>query len=122
MIGKSLTKIVSVELRGTNYSVCGSGSAEMIIVCNNPPFDHKNIWIFLIVLVNLSDLSVKQWPSLGVRTKFKKHATTYLLTIPEAPEVFEIVKQWDDEIRSILTPDGYGLHPFLPELANLIQV
>jgi len=33
--------------------------------------------------VDLYNLSIKQWPRLGVRTKFKKHATTYLLNIPD---------------------------------------
>ncbi len=40
-----------------------------------------------ISAVNLSRLSVKQWPELGVHTKFGKRATTYMLDIPELHSV-----------------------------------
>jgi len=42
--------------------------------------------------VDMDTLSVKQWPRLGVRTKFKKHATTYLLPVPE---LLQVVRDWD---------------------------
>jgi hypothetical protein len=35
------------------------------------------------VAVNLDERTVKQWPKLGVKTKFKKHITAYLLPIPD---------------------------------------
>jgi integrase len=56
-----------------------------------------------IKAIKLNDMSLKQWPSLGVRTKFNKHATTYLLDIPD---LLEVVKEWDNEVRSILTSDS----------------
>jgi len=37
----------------------------------------------LLAAVDLETRNVKQWPSLGVRTKLGKHATTYLLDVPE---------------------------------------
>jgi integrase len=53
--------------------------------------------------VNLDDLSVKQWPKLGVRTKFKKHATTYLLNIPE---LLDVVRDWDNYAKTVSNNDG----------------
>jgi len=45
--------------------------------------------------------TVHQWPSLGVRTKMGKSATTYLL---EIPELIKPVMDWDRYVRSNL-PD-----------------
>lgn len=46
--------------------------------------------------VDLDSFTVRQWPKLGVKTKFKKHATTFLLDIPD---LIEVVKDWDLEVR-----------------------
>jgi len=62
-----------------------------------------------IQAVNISKRIVNQFPSLGVRTKNKKHATTYLLNIPE---LLKVVQQWDDEIRSLLPSNGFWFAPF----------
>ena len=59
--------------------------------------------------VDLDSRTVKQWPSLGVRTKFGKHATTYLLDIPELNSVIE---EWDQLVRSAVPEDGYWFAPF----------
>lgn len=66
--------------------------------------------------VNLKDRSVKQWPRLGVRTKFSKHATTFLLDIPD---LLEVVKQWDDEVRQVLPPTGFWFAPISPETGQI---
>ncbi len=50
-----------------------------------------------LVAVDLDTLTVKQFPRLGVRTKFKKHATTFLLDIPD---LLEVVQAWDKEVRA----------------------
>jgi integrase len=47
--------------------------------------------------IDLEALTIKQWPKLGVKTKFSKHATTFLLDIPD---LLEVVKTWDSEVRS----------------------
>jgi site-specific recombinase XerD len=47
--------------------------------------------------VELDKLTVNQFPRLGVRTKFRKHATTFLLNIPD---LLEVVRLWDIEVRS----------------------
>lgn len=58
---------------------------------------------------DLSSLSVYQWPSLGVRTKFGKHATTYLLNLPD---LLEVVTAWHQKVSDFafwfapLTRDG----------------
>ena len=47
--------------------------------------------------------TVKQWPSLGVRTKFGKHRTTYLLDIPD---LWPVVREWHEEVRAVLPGQG----------------
>jgi site-specific recombinase XerC len=49
--------------------------------------------------VDISNRLVDQFPSLGVRTKNGKHATTYLLDIPE---LLHVVQSWHDEV--VTTP------------------
>lgn len=52
-----------------------------------------------IEAVNIKERQIKQWPSLGVRTEFTKHATTFLLDIPE---LLNVVEKWDEFVRSEL--------------------
>jgi integrase len=52
-----------------------------------------------LACVDLVARTIKQWPSLGVKTKNKKSATTYLLDIPDLSLV---VAKWDVRIRSCL--------------------
>lgn len=47
--------------------------------------------------VDLAKLTVNQFPRLGVRTKFKKHKTTFLLSIPD---LLTVVREWDREVRA----------------------
>ncbi|MFQ5922649.1 MAG: tyrosine-type recombinase/integrase [Anaerolineales bacterium] len=49
--------------------------------------------------IDLSTRTIQQWPSLGVRTKMGKSATTYLINIPE---LLERVESWDRTVRSQL--------------------
>jgi len=49
-----------------------------------------------LAAVDLDSRSVKQWPSLGVRTKLGKHATTYLLDVPELTLVVMAVEYRQD--------------------------
>lgn len=51
--------------------------------------------------VDIGSRSVKQWPELGVQTKFNKRAVTYLLDIPE---LLEVVQEWDKFVRGTLNP------------------
>lgn len=48
--------------------------------------------------VDLDNLAVKQFPKMGVRTKFKKHATTFLLDVPD---LLPVVREWDTEARAL---------------------
>lgn len=66
--------------------------------------------------VDISNRSVLQYPSLGVRTKNSKHAKTFLLYIPE---LLKVVKQWDNEVRSILPPNGFWFAPLSPETGEI---
>jgi integrase len=66
--------------------------------------------------VDLEKLEVYQFPNMGVRTKNKKHATTFLLPIPE---LLEVVKDWDHEVRKV-NPDGLWFAKLETETANLL--
>lgn len=52
-----------------------------------------------IECVDLTNQMVKQWTTLGVKTKNSKSATTYLLDIPD---LMRVVENWDALIRSRL--------------------
>jgi site-specific recombinase XerD len=52
-----------------------------------------------ISAVDLDNLTLRQWPELGVHTKNGKKATTFLLNIPE---ILEPVRLWDEFIRKSL--------------------
>jgi site-specific recombinase XerC len=65
-----------------------------------------------IKAINLNDFSIKQWPALGVATKNQKHATTYMLNIPE---LLPIVQRWDQEVRSHYSDNALWFAPLSPE-------
>jgi len=65
-----------------------------------------------ISAINLSESSIKQWPSLGVRTKFAKKATTFILDIPG---LFEVVYLWDQKVRKHIPENGLWFAPLSPE-------
>ena len=54
-----------------------------------------------ICAIDFDDLSIRQWPELGVRTKNSKKATTYLLPLPE---LLEVARFWDAYVRERLLP------------------
>ncbi len=66
--------------------------------------------------VDIPERKVIQYPSLGVRTKNSKHGITYLLDIPE---LLGIVKEWDDEVRSVLPPTGFWFALLSPETGQI---
>lgn len=66
--------------------------------------------------IDLDNLTIKQWPKLGVHTKFRKHATTYLLDIPD---LLEVVKEWDREIRAVLPDNSFWFAPISPDTGEL---
>lgn len=61
-----------------------------------------------IEAVDIDNLEIKQWPALGVRTKNRKHATTYLLNIPP---LIQVVKIWDTAVREVLPPSAMWYTP-----------
>lgn len=70
-----------------------------------------------IQAVDIFNRVVSQFPSLGVRTKNKKHAVTHLLDIPE---LLKVVQDWDDEVRAILSDNGFWFAP-LSSVTGLID-
>lgn len=69
--------------------------------------------------VDLEKRTIKQWPSLGVHTKFGKHETTVLLVTSDTQELFEIVKAWDNEVRSEISSDGLWFAPGSPDTGEI---
>lgn len=65
-----------------------------------------------IQAVDISNLCVYQYPSLGVRTKNEKAAKTFLLNIPE---LLQIIQAWDDEVRAALPSNGFWFAPLSPD-------
>ena len=64
-----------------------------------------------IKAVDLDDLSIKQWPSLGVKTKNNKSANTYLLNIKP---LLRVVRKWDQFIREYLSENSFWFAPLSP--------
>ncbi len=62
--------------------------------------------------VDIEGRTIKQFPSLGVRTKYRKYAVTYLLPILE---LIPNVQDWDREVRMVLSDDGYWFAPISPD-------
>ena len=62
-----------------------------------------------ILAVDIDSNSIRQWPELGVKTKFNKKATTFLLPIPE---LIQIVEEWDSFVRENL-PEHMMWYPAL---------
>jgi len=54
-----------------------------------------------IQVVDIKARCLYQWPDLGVKTKNRKKATTFLLPIPK---LLEVVEAWDDVVRTELPP------------------
>ena len=68
-----------------------------------------------IEAVDLPAMTVKQWPSLGVRTKNQKHASTYLLDVPV---LIDVIKSWDAFVRSQLPTSAMWYAPIYGEWSN----
>jgi len=71
-----------------------------------------------IKAVDIENRKIKQWPKLGVRTKFKKHATTFLLNIPD---LIEAVIDWDNFVRKNLNENYLWFANISPETGELDQ-
>ena len=69
-----------------------------------------------IKAVDIEDLTIKQWPKLRVKTKFQKHATTFLLDIPE---LLQVVNEWDKFIKGKLSKESFWFAPLSPETGEL---
>ncbi|MCC7358088.1 MAG: tyrosine-type recombinase/integrase [Anaerolineales bacterium] len=63
-----------------------------------------------LAAVDLPSRTIRQWPSLGVRTKNSKSATTYLL---ELPELLAVIEKWDSFVREQLPPEAMWYSPIV---------
>jgi site-specific recombinase XerD len=62
-----------------------------------------------IEAIDIDHLTVKQWPEMGVHTKRRKSATTFLLDIPD---LLDVARDWDQHVRSRLRGDSLWYAPF----------
>ncbi len=69
-----------------------------------------------IAAVDLSARTVKQFPSMGVRTKNRKHALTHLLNLPA---LLRVVTEWDDLVRGTLPDSGFWFAPISPSSGEI---
>ena len=69
-----------------------------------------------LIAVDIDQLEVMQYPVLGVRTKNRKSAKTFLLPIPE---LLEVIKEWDKEVRYIVPENGYWFAPLHPRTGEI---
>ncbi len=69
-----------------------------------------------IQAVDIRNRKIIQSPNLGVKTKNRKYAVTYLLDIPE---LLKVVQAWDDEIRPLLPPNGFWFTPLSSETGQI---
>lgn len=65
-----------------------------------------------ISAIDFAALSLKQFPDLGVRTKNRKSAVTYLLQIPQ---LLDVAKSWDTYVRTNLPPWAVWFAPIYSE-------
>lgn len=68
-----------------------------------------------LAALDLPARTVKQWPSLGVLTKNRKSATTYLLDLPE---LLAVVERWDRLVRAQLPPEAMWYTPIIVRWAS----
>jgi integrase len=69
-----------------------------------------------IKAVDLENRFICQYPSMGVHTKNSKSAKTVLYPIPE---LFDVIKEWDKEVRAVLPDDGYWFAPLSPKTGEI---
>lgn len=61
--------------------------------------------------VHLDDLSLDQFPEMGVRTKDGKRATTYILKVPD---LIKVIRRWDKIVRTALPVTALWYTPLGP--------
>ena len=69
-----------------------------------------------IKAVNLEDLEIYQWTKLGVETKNRKSATTFLIKLDAA---WGPIKEWDEFVRSKLPPEASWFAHISPRTQKL---
>lgn len=61
-----------------------------------------------IAAIDLENLTIHQWPELGVHTKNGKKATTFLYSVPD---LIEVIKRWDEIVREELPENACWYAP-----------
>ncbi len=68
-----------------------------------------------IEAVDMGAREIRQWPLLGVKTKFRRSAVTYLL---EIPELMTVVAEWDAFVRAQLPSTAMWFTPIVSQLGQ----
>lgn len=69
-----------------------------------------------IKAIDLENRFVYQYPILGVHTKNNKSAKTVLYPIPE---LLDVVKAWDQEVKKVLQDNGFWFAPLSPKTGEI---
>jgi integrase len=69
-----------------------------------------------IKAIDFNNLSIKQFPNMGVKTKNGKYAETFLLPIPK---LIEVARKWDDQVRSHLLGEALWFAKLKPATGEL---
>ena len=110
------------RLENVPHSAEAVSLEEIIAIANAPTEDIQErriqaacIFLFLsgirigafvtlpLEAVDIQNRTIKQFPNLGVKTKNRKIATTYLLPIPE---LLQVVQRWDRYLKTVLPSNG----------------
>ena len=95
--GEEVQKLISVPVSENNLALIrDQAAAAMLFLSGMRASAFTTIPISAVDLVNLT---LRQWPELGVHTKNSKKATTFLLNIPE---LLVPVRRWDAILRPAL--------------------
>lgn len=69
-----------------------------------------------IKAIDIQNRAILQYPSLGVRTKNGKYGKTTFLDIPE---LINLILEWDQEVRAVLSEDGFWFAPLCPDTGKI---
>jgi integrase len=65
--------------------------------------------------IDLENWTVKQWPELGVKTKFSKVINSNFLPLDD---LRKIILEWDELVRNKLSTESFWFAPFSPDMGT----
>ena len=92
---EEIQKMISLPVADDNLAVIRDQAAAAMLFLSG--MRASAFTTLPVTAVDLDNLSLRQWPELGVHTKNSKRATTFLLNIPE---LLAPVRRWDAIVRA----------------------